>query len=88
MESCSIPIPIHQYYQEQLDGVSFQPTVRIGFITLILEQLRLDEGARLKSIRLRALQETPNGFGTTFKQASANSDAVAFYAAKGFVRRP
>jgi GNAT superfamily N-acetyltransferase len=40
------------------------------------EQLTQDEGPRLRSIRLRALQDAPDAFGTTFEQASANSDEV------------
>ena len=40
------------------------------------EQLGPGEGARLRSIRLRALQDAPDAFGTTFEQASANSDDV------------
>jgi hypothetical protein len=40
------------------------------------EQLSQDEGPRLRSIRLRALQDAPDAFGTTFEQASANFDEV------------
>lgn len=35
------------------------------------EQLTQDEGARLRSIRLRALQDAPDAFGTTFEEATA-----------------
>ena len=40
------------------------------------EQLGPDEGPRLRAIRLRALQDAPDAFGTTFEQASAHSDEV------------
>jgi GNAT superfamily N-acetyltransferase len=40
------------------------------------EQLGPDEGTRLRAIRLRALQDAPDAFGTTFEQASAHSDDV------------
>jgi GNAT superfamily N-acetyltransferase len=36
------------------------------------EQLTQDEGPRLRSIRLRALKDAPDAFGTTFEEASAN----------------
>ena len=36
------------------------------------EQLTQDEGPRLRAIRLRALQDAPDAFGTTFEEASAN----------------
>ena len=36
------------------------------------EQLTQDEGPRLRSIRLRALQDAPDAFGTTFDEANAN----------------
>jgi GNAT superfamily N-acetyltransferase len=36
------------------------------------EQLTQDEGPRLRSIRLRALADAPDAFGTTFEEASAN----------------
>jgi GNAT superfamily N-acetyltransferase len=35
------------------------------------EQLTRNEGPRLRSIRLRALQDAPDAFGTTFEEASA-----------------
>lgn len=37
------------------------------------DQLREEEGARLRSIRLRALQDTPDAFGTTFEEAFAKT---------------
>jgi ribosomal protein S18 acetylase RimI-like enzyme len=40
------------------------------------EQLTQHEGPRLRSIRLRALQDAPDAFGTTLEQACANSDEV------------
>jgi GNAT superfamily N-acetyltransferase len=40
------------------------------------EQLGPDEGTRLRAIRLRALQDAPDAFGTTFEQAFAHSDDV------------
>ena len=40
------------------------------------EQLAQDEGPRLRSIRLRALQDAPDAFGTTFEEANANSAEV------------
>ncbi len=40
------------------------------------EQLGHDEGPRLRAIRLRALRDAPDAFGTTFDEASANSDEV------------
>jgi GNAT superfamily N-acetyltransferase len=40
------------------------------------EQLTQNEGLRLRSIRLRALQDAPDAFGTMFEQASANADEV------------
>ena len=40
------------------------------------EQLGPDEGPRLRAIRLRALQDAPDAFGTTFEQASAYADEV------------
>jgi GNAT superfamily N-acetyltransferase len=36
------------------------------------EQLTQDEGSRLRAIRLRALADAPEAFGTTFEEASAN----------------
>ncbi len=43
-----------------------------------LEQLRPDEGPRLRAVRLRALLDAPDAFGTTFEQASAwGADAWA-----------
>ena len=37
------------------------------------DQLAGDEGPRLRSIRLRALQDAPEAFGTTFQEASART---------------
>ena len=37
------------------------------------DQLAGDEGPRLRSIRLRALQDAPDAFGTTFQEASART---------------
>src|SRR5688572_26675743 len=37
-----------------------------------VEQLTQDEGPRLQSIPLRALQDAPDAFDTTFEEASAN----------------
>jgi GNAT superfamily N-acetyltransferase len=38
------------------------------------EQLGPHDGARLRSIRLRALQDAPDAFGATYEQASAYAD--------------
>jgi GNAT superfamily N-acetyltransferase len=40
------------------------------------EQLGPSHGARLRSIRLRALQNAPEAFGTTYEEASAYADAT------------
>ena len=38
---------------------------------LNIERLAADEGLRLRSIRLRALADTPDAFGTTYDEAAA-----------------
>ncbi len=38
------------------------------------EQLTPDEVARLRTIRLRALQDAPDAFGTTFDESSKNDE--------------
>jgi ribosomal protein S18 acetylase RimI-like enzyme len=40
---------------------------------ICLEQLGATEGARLRSIRLRALMDAPDAFGSTFDEACARS---------------
>ena len=40
------------------------------------EQLGATEGARLRSIRLRALQDAPDAFGSTFEEALARTPDV------------
>ena len=37
------------------------------------DELAAGEGQRLRSIRLRALRDTPDAFGTTFEEASAHT---------------
>ena len=38
------------------------------------EQLKLHEVSRLRAIRLRALQDAPDAFGTTFEESRARTD--------------
>jgi GNAT superfamily N-acetyltransferase len=40
------------------------------------EQLTQDEGTRLRAIRLRALEDAPDAFGTTLEEASATPAEV------------
>jgi GNAT superfamily N-acetyltransferase len=40
------------------------------------EQLGPDDGPRLRSIRLRALQNSPDAFGTTYDEASVYADDI------------
>ena len=40
-----------------------------------VRRLGIDEGARLRAIRLRALQEAPDAFGSTFEEAVARPPA-------------
>jgi GNAT superfamily N-acetyltransferase len=39
-----------------------------------LEQLTADEGPRLRAIRLRALRDAPDAFGSTLEEAAARSN--------------
>lgn len=43
---------------------------------IAFEQLRPDEAQRLRTIRLQALQDAPDAFGTTFAEAAALALAV------------
>src|SRR5262245_6029948 len=39
-----------------------------------IEQLTVEEGRRLRTIRLRALQDSPDAFGATFEETNARPD--------------
>jgi hypothetical protein len=43
-------------------------------MNLRIERLTVDEGLRLRTIRLRALRDSPEAFGATFEEANARPE--------------